>query len=103
MTKIYVNYTALENNVLYDVNNSLVQLKKAINDIGTIRVPYEFEYAQYVKNIFDKNLSTYNKLMSKKNKIEKIVSNFKLVEKNNFEMISRIAAIDLDYRKKIIN
>jgi len=103
MTKIYINYNSLEQNVLIDVNSSLDQLNKSINEIGTIGVPYNFEYAKYVKNIFDKNNSTYNKLLAKREKVKKIISAYKLVEQNNITLISNKKNDNKVYRKNIVN
>ena len=103
MTKIYVDNSSLKNNLMVDANNALKQLKKSIYDVGRINVPYEFEYSEYVKKIFDKNLKTYNNLYSEIEKINSKVQILDSIEKNNIENINNVKIVDINYRKNMIN
>ena len=72
MTKIYINYNLIYKTTLNDIEGTLKSLNKSIYNIGTISIPYDFEYSYYIKQLLNKNLDTYTKLESKKLKISGI-------------------------------
>lgn len=101
MTKIYINYNLIYKTTLNDLDVTLKSLKKSIYDIGTISIPYDFEYAYYVKQLLSKNLDTYTKLKNRKLKITEILSSFKNIEKNNIYNIETIKNVNINKRKNI--
>lgn len=102
MAKIYLDYNSL-NNALYDLDRILEKLKDSVYGIGYLSIPYEFEYASYLKKIFNINLDTYNKLLNKRNNVQNLIDGFKSVENKNITNIQSIQSVSLSYRNKIIN
>ena len=103
MTKIYMDEKSLENNVIYNANSALNQLKKSIYDVGRINIPYEFEYSNYLKKIFDKNLETYNKLCKEINKTTANIKTLDKVEQINVQNVNELKEISIEHRKNMIN
>ena len=50
MTKLSIDYKAINNKVLPNIDKSIEKISSALNNIGTINVPSDFTYAKYIGN-----------------------------------------------------
>lgn len=101
MPKLYIEENTIENSVLPKIEQAIINLNKSINGVGSLIVPDEFEYAQYLKELTDKNYVILKTLNEKKKTLEESVKNLKGVEKSNLENYTEIKILNLPLRKSI--
>lgn len=103
MSKLYIEETFIENSILPRIEQSITKLNKAVNGVGSLNVPDDFEYANYLKSLLNKNNDSLIDLIDKKNKLEKIVKNLKNIEKTNCENYEEIKILNVPIRNTLVN
>lgn len=101
MTKLYIEENTIEKSILPKIEQAITNLNKSINGVGTLIVPDDFEYAQYLKELADKNYIILQALNEKKKTIEESVKKLKSIEKSNLENYVDIKILNLPSRKSI--
>ena len=96
--KLYLNSTGVRINILGKLDNAVSKCNTSIYDVGYLRVPYNFEYAQYVKEIFNDIERLKNNLVDKKQKIQNSISGYEKIEKNNLNLITTSVKFELPKR-----
>lgn len=101
MTKLRINTTNIEKDVIPNIESAITYLNKAINNVGTLNIPNDFEYDKYLGQLMQKNRDTSNKLVSKKNKIIKTIENYEKASMTNVSNVSDIKNVNLLPRRKM--
>lgn len=99
MTKLSIDYKAINNKVLPNIDKSIEKISSALNNIGTINVPSDFTYAKYIGNTPSELESIRNKLKNKRSTINNTSINYSKKENSNREKIFDIKIDKLRYRK----
>ncbi len=99
MTKLSIDYKAINNKVLPNIDKSIEKISSALNNIETINVPSDFTYAKYIGSIPSELESIRNKLKNKRSTINNTSINYSKKENSNREKIFDIKIDKLKYRK----
>ncbi len=102
MTKIFVDYNKLNSNVLTNIDSALYNLKKSVYGEEILNIPYDFEYAKYLKDLYNNNLSNYNELKKIRDNIDKIVNMYKKIERENIISINSIKNTNIQSRNNVV-
>jgi hypothetical protein len=97
MTKLYLNTNSIENS-LYNINFAIDNLNKAIYYSNSLKIPNDFEYLQYLKQLCSKTITSRDSLVSKKQILEQSVSKYKKIEKENSDKFSEISILNITTR-----
>ena len=103
MTKLKIDYKAINNKVLPNIDNSMGEIGDALNNIGTIYVPSDFTYASYVYNLPGNIESIKSELKTKRDTISTTSTNYSKIESTNYDDLDSMKITELEYRKLQIN
>ena len=90
MVKIYCDSYRLKNNIDH-INSAYTMMYRAVYNPGEINIPYNFKYAENLKNVLDDNERFMRELLSDKRLLNNLVRNF---ENTSYENAINIAKID---------
>lgn len=97
MTKLYLNVSGIDNSI-DSINIAVDNLNKAIYYSSLLKIPNDFEYLQYLKQLCNKNISSRDTLAKKKQILERSVSKYKKIEKENYSNFSEISILNITAR-----
>lgn len=97
MANLVLNDEEIQNTIAR-FNVAIDNLNKAIYYSGSLNIPDEFEYKQYLKQLNGKNISSRDSILSKKQILEQSVSRYKKVEKENYNNFSEISILNVTNR-----
>lgn len=100
MTKLYLNASCIENSI-DNINNAIDYINNAIYYSSLLKIPNDFEYLQYLKQLYSQNISSRDSLINKKQILEKDVSKYKKIEKENCFNFSKISILNIIARNSL--
>lgn len=98
MSKLYLDSSNIQNYVINDLDIAIENLNKAIYWPGTLKIPDDFQYAQYLKHINSKNYNSMSRLSESKNKLQKSIASYKKIEKENSNGFVEIDILNIPVR-----
>lgn len=102
MTKLKLNKTIIYNEVIPPVEKSINYLNDIINNIGILRIPNDFEYAEYLKNLISEIKRLSVDLEFRKNKLNNSVKAYSKLEKENANLAFDVKNVRITSRKGIL-
>ena len=103
MTKLYIEENTIENNVVPKLEQAIIKLNKSISGVGSLIIPNDFEYVEYLKHLLDNNYDILVILKERKEKIEQCIKKLKKAEKTNTEFYSEMKILDIPLRNSFVN
>ena len=98
MTKLYLNEAVIQNSIIPTLNTAINNLNQAVNGVGTLKIPEDFVYAYYLKQLCNKNFNSMQTLRDKKQKLEDSINNYKTIEKVGIEKYTDIRMLQIPTR-----
>ncbi len=88
MTKLVFDYNNINDISNGPITRAIDDLNKAIYDVGNLKIPNDFEYAQYLLNLPNENIAIKDSLIQKKTIIDNALKNYCKVQSVNYNLFS---------------
>lgn len=102
MTKIYFNESSLNRLINVGLDNSINNLRSAIETSSMLYIPYYFNYRSYLKSLDDNLKSDLNTIIDIYNKIKNSSINFSNINDNLNSKVNGIENYSISLRQSAI-
>lgn len=101
MTKLLINYDALKNSCIQNLNNSISKLDEVINVFNNLSIPYNYGKRQSIFNIKSSVISKRNELVNIRNWIVNSNDDFNATISQLCSSTSKLSKLKFGKRKGI--
>ena len=99
MTKIIIDREGIVNDIIPKIDSAIDCLNNSLGYDTILNIPYDFDYAGYLKGLPDKNYYIKDLLVKKKRMLDAAVEEYSKIEENNISDFAEIKTVIID--KKI--